>query len=186
MSASASDEKLSEIIHASTRKGAKNYNEDSFFRFRSATGKVTVGGVFDGHGGYNGLLASDSCKKESLAYFSANSEACESWSTEQWRKNLRDLFELLHKKIRETLSTDENDGVAKRAVDENGIVRFSNGDPIHGGTTASVTVMAGRTFISANVGDSSVMLVPKQGQQYRFLSVVSYLLACLTSFCWTR
>ena len=46
------------------RKGAKQWQEDSFCHFISATGRVYIGGVFDGHGGYNGaysLLAAFSC-----------------------------------------------------------------------------------------------------------------------------
>lgn len=37
-----------------TRKGGKQFNEDSFFYFTSATGRCYVGGIYDGHGGYNG------------------------------------------------------------------------------------------------------------------------------------
>lgn len=39
------------------RKGAKQWNEDSYLSFASATGKCIVGAVFDGHGGYNGIIA---------------------------------------------------------------------------------------------------------------------------------
>jgi hypothetical protein len=39
------------------RKGAKQWNEDSYVHVTSATNRVCACAVFDGHGGYNGLLA---------------------------------------------------------------------------------------------------------------------------------
>jgi len=55
-------------------------------------------------------------------------------------------------------------------------VRNAAGDPIHGGTTATLVVMvkdangAGATLITANVGDSTAFLVPTRGT-WDFLSV---------------
>lgn len=54
------------------RQGAKPYQEDSFFSWCSPTNRVIVGGVFDGHGGYNGLLASQTARDASLAYLQTN------------------------------------------------------------------------------------------------------------------
>jgi hypothetical protein len=74
---------------------------------------------------------------------------------------------------------------SRRYVDEKGIVRAANGDPIHGGTTGSMVVSIRRdtdadgsaefpfTIITANVGDSTALLCPQPTKgKYEFLTVV--------------
>jgi hypothetical protein len=74
---------------------------------------------------------------------------------------------------------------SRRYVDERGIVRAANGDPIHGGTTGSMVVTIRRdsdldgspefpfTIITANVGDSTALLCPQPTKgKYEFLTVV--------------
>lgn len=86
---------------------------------------------------------------------------------------------------------------SRRYIDERGIVRAANGDPIHGGTTGSMVVSIRRdsdadgsaefpyTIITANVGDSTALLCPQPTKgKYEFLTVVCiihsiYLASCL-------
>lgn len=76
---------------------------------------------------------------------------------------------------------------SRRYIDERGIVRAANGDPIHGGTTGSMVVTIRRdsdadgsaefpyTIITANVGDSTALLCPQPTKgKYEFLTVVCY------------
>lgn len=116
---------------------------------------------------------------------------CESWSVDRWRTELTNLFTHLHLSIRQSFITNYATPSApapsnaftnakpppeSRYIDEKGIVRGANGDPIHGGSTATVVVMvkddnsAGANLITANVGDSTAFLVPTRGT-WDFLSV---------------
>lgn len=161
------------------RKGAKQWQEDSFFSFRSATGAVFVAGIFDGHGGYNGLLASATAKAVSEAFLDKHKEECENWSVEVWCKQFEELFEHIHETIREKFVNDKSTEdmsrtTGKRYIDDKGIVRSSNGDPIHGGSTGSVVAVlhpgtADAVAVSANVGDSTAVLVTADGK-YEFLT----------------
>jgi len=168
-------------VFGDARKGAKQYNEDSSCNFRSVNSRVIVACVFDGHGGYNGFLASDTARLVSLAYFQSNSEACESWSVDTWRANLHALYELIHNTIREKFVNDKstedlNRNTGNRFVDDKGIVRGPNQDPIHGGSTGTIAVLmhpgeADSTIICANVGDSTALLITQQGK-FEHLTVV--------------
>lgn len=116
---------------------------------------------------------------------------CESWSVDRWRSELHSLFSHLHSTIRQSFITNYAHPSApppgnsftnakppaeQRHIDEKGIVRNANGDPIHGGSTATMVVMvkdangAGANLITANVGDSTAFLVPTRGT-WDFLSV---------------
>lgn len=161
-------------VHGDARQGAKQFQEDSFFWWTSPTGNVVVGGVYDGHGGSNGAVSSQTCRLYSLQYFDSVKEECETWSVEVWSQKLESLFEFLHNTIREKFLAEQG---VKRQVDEKGIVRLPSGDPVHGGTTASVAVLLrpksadeGVTIISANVGDSTTLLIPQTGK-FDFLTV---------------
>ena len=176
-------------VYSGGRQGAKPYQEDSFFSWCSPTNRVIVGGVLDGHGGYNGLMASNTAKETALAYLQKNETVCETWSEDEWIKRLEELFDILHSEIRDVfLKAPPNPPLQnfsnakpqvtteKRYTDDKGIVRNANADPIHGGTTASIVVMiqedngAAATIITANVGDSTALLIPTKGT-WDFLSV---------------
>jgi serine/threonine protein phosphatase PrpC len=140
-------------------QGAKQYQEDSYFSFESPNKLITVGGIFDGHGGMNGMIASNAARDHSLQYFDLAKTKCEEWGVENWRANLLQLFEEIHEKIREVLREQSLD----RIVDEKGVVRSGMGNPVHGGCTGSIIVQklnadGSSTFISANVGDSTALL----------------------------
>lgn len=75
------------IQYGVSRKGAKQWQEDSFFYMTSTSGTVLIGGVFDGHGGYNGLVASTAARDFSTNYFAENKKKCETWTIEEWEKN---------------------------------------------------------------------------------------------------
>lgn len=110
---------------------------------------------------------------------------------DRWRTALTDLFSHLHSTIRQSFIanfgaasapapghsfTNSKPPAEQRHIDARGIVRNANGDPIHGGSTATLVVMVkdanggGATLITANVGDSTAFLVPTRGT-WDFLSV---------------
>ena len=176
-------------MYGGSRKGAKTYQEDSFCTFISPSRVVFIGGVFDGHGGYNGTVASTTARDFAFSTFRHNAEAMEQWTVDEWTEHLTQLFERMHDAIKqrflddaETANTMANTlAGGKRYVDEKGIVRSANGDPVHGGSTATVIVMVRdkatmdsdnptATFITANVGDSTALLLPRSAD-YQFLSV---------------
>lgn len=184
-------------MYGGARQGAKPYQEDSFFSWCSPHNKAIVGGIFDGHGGYNGLLASQTARDTALHFLQNNANECESWSVDRWKTELNSLFSLLHATIRQSFLTPYTGTLPtgsaapapgdafsntrppqeQRHVDEKGIVRNAAGDPIHGGSTATVVVMIrddsldSATIITANVGDSTAFLVPNRGKLWDFLSV---------------
>ena len=113
------------------RQGGKQYQEDSHFHWTSPNGVITVAAVFDGHGGLNGALASQTAKSIALSFLIANQIECQSWSENRWEAELYALFSKLHIAIREKL-LDNGDslGGGARILDDKGIVRFSSGEPV--------------------------------------------------------
>lgn len=158
-----------------TIKGGKQWNEDSFYCWASPNRRVVVGAIFDGHGGYNGLLASQECVLSCVKEFDSISKECEQWELPQWKVFLNELFFKLHKAIQAKLvsvGTEED----RRTVDEKGVVRGANLDPVHGGTTASVVVQftskeEGIVLVGANVGDSHAFLCSRKSKHTEFLTV---------------
>jgi serine/threonine protein phosphatase PrpC len=140
-------------------KGAKQFQEDSVLSWRSPNHVVTIGGIYDGHGGHNGMRASNAARDHSLKFFGSISLECEQWKAPNWHATLPKLFDAIHQIIRDTLKDQSQD----RQLDEKGIVRTLNGDPIHGGCTGTVIVQirnvdGSSTIINANVGDSTALL----------------------------
>ena len=171
-------------------KGAKLYQEDSFATIATPSNRTRIGAVFDGHGGYNGLLASQTARDYCRHYFISRIGQIDEWSVAEWQSELIRLFAEMHAAIRHKFMADTtanaqnangsnnsaaHNGGNGRFLDEKGIVRASNGDPIHGGSTATVVVMkviddSHATIITANVGDSTAILMPSSSA-YEFLSV---------------
>eukprot|EP00455_Lapot_gusevi_P002387 TRINITY_DN10946_c0_g1_i1.p1 TRINITY_DN10946_c0_g1~~TRINITY_DN10946_c0_g1_i1.p1 ORF type:complete len:384 (+),score=106.29 TRINITY_DN10946_c0_g1_i1:95-1246(+) len=158
------------VIFGDAKQGAKQWQEDAFYCFTSTNRKVLVAGIFDGHGGYNGMIASSATRRCVEQYFNENQTTCETWTPEQWTTNLHALFQKMHDSLRDFfLNGGASDIGARppqpRYVDDKGVVRQSNGDPIHGGTTASLVAAVfyddgQNVLISANVGDSDAILIP--------------------------
>ena len=139
-------------------KGGKQFQEDSFFSWRSPNQIITIGGIYDGHGGYNGMLASNAARDYSLRFIGLI-ENPEQIQTNEWHTLLLLLFDEIHQHIRDILKNQSPD----RQIDEKGIVRTLNSDPIHGGCTGTVIVQirnmdGSSTIINANVGDSTALL----------------------------
>lgn len=92
-----------------------------------------------------GLLASSTARDVALEFFETNRDSCEKWTEAQWKEQMLALFETMHTKIRDMFLVDKGSeagpskaaGPSKRYVDDKGIVRNPNGDPIHGGTTGN-------------------------------------------------
>lgn len=156
-------------IGSGARQGGKDHQEDNFASFTSVNNKVIIGGIWDGHGGWNGKVASEKARNTSLQYFQEHSLACESWTVEEWKHQLSESFRLAHQAIRDCFINDTKDAHnpnARRVLDDKGIVRSPAGDPVHGGTTATVVVCIrpstpeGKlTLICANCGDSTALVV---------------------------
>lgn len=168
------------LIYGGSRKGAKQWQEDSYLNFISSNGKVIVGGVMDGHGGYNGLVASTTARDTLLAYLQRHSNECEQWTEDDWKQLLPRLFREMHEAINRTFLLAGDDKIeeegGKRYKDDRDIVRMAKGDPVHGGTTCTVVVQlkhadGSSTVITANVGDSTALLIPAHGGKYQWLTV---------------
>jgi serine/threonine protein phosphatase PrpC len=147
-----------------TIRGAKPNNEDEVYAWHSPNNKVIFGGVWDGHGGANGKDASIEARRTFVSYFSGETGlACETWNQSQWEAGLREVFARAHDNIRNELVSKDGGRSVK-----DGIVRVTvSGDPVHGGTTATLVVCIlptpacnNITIISANCGDSTALYVP--------------------------
>jgi len=158
------------IIGAYAQKGAKQYQEDSWCIFCSDAREVLVCAIFDGHGGVNGRVASKTCRRLCYKYFEEHWKECLKWTNEEWKKNMVEMFNMLHQSIREAFvnlekkSRISNQANTDNVLDSKGVIRKSTGYPMHGGTTASVVVTLDlpteRKAICANVGDSDALLIP--------------------------
>jgi hypothetical protein len=108
---------------------------------------VVAGAVFDGHGGFNGMLAAVHGRESADAFFRQNEAVLESWTEDEWRVQLREFFLQLHNVLRDKLVNPTPDqlpyanpravATSQRFADDKGVVRQANGDPIHGGTTGT-------------------------------------------------
>lgn len=170
-------------IYGGSRKGAKTFQEDSYFSYTTSNNKCIVGGVMDGHGGYNGMIASQTARDTALDFFDKHSSECESWSIDEWKSHLHDLFLHMHQTIRNKFieHNSAHGHTEQRHIDDKGIVRTANNDPVHGGSTCTIVVLIkssnnkSATIISANVGDSTSLLLPVNkldapSNLYEFLS----------------
>lgn len=165
-------------IYGGSRKGGKQWNEDSF-AFFEAPGHVSAGAIFDGHGGFNGKIASETCAQYFKEWMESQIEEMQEWKPEQWKEKLRELFTTLHTTIREAFLAESRAKKLGWVVDDRGIVRATTGDPVHGGTTGTVTIKSrdreGDYLVTANVGDSAGVVVEKHTKKgtkkWEFLTV---------------
>lgn len=158
------------LVAASAEKGAKTHQEDSWCIFCSPDKTFIAACIFDGHGGLNGRYASKKCAELSWEWFQQEWVNMIGFSKEDWEKELKTFFLKLHDNIRNVFVEQEMSYRSKSnasmdgIVDKKGVVRRSSGQPIHGGTTASVCIIVNsedkRECICANVGDSEALLLP--------------------------
>lgn len=157
-------------------QGAKQFQEDSWFSWSAHddTGVVVVGGVYDGHGGKMGKVASETCRDHSLEMFTANKTKCTGWGPGQWHQFLSELFDSMHNRIRQKFLETPQRSI--KDTDEYGVVRKddSGADPVHGGTTGTIVVMFRHGdeyyLITANVGDSTAVLCHRRQKKFEFLT----------------
>jgi serine/threonine protein phosphatase PrpC len=205
---SGMSEDTTSTIAGACKQGAKSWQEDAHLCFVSKSRRVVCGAVFDGHGGFNGMLASAHCRDSTLAMLHRLEDEFDSWSAAQWSTHLSEHFDHLHTTLRELLIKPPQEmpgsvSSGSRYADGKGVVRQANGDPVHGGSTGmnailhvpsffncffstflfllaasgSVVVFVenlqgDRFLVSANVGDSDVILVnPKHTDWRRFSEV---------------
>ncbi|GAB5367744.1 hypothetical protein AAMO2058_001257400 [Amorphochlora amoebiformis] len=170
------DDKKGNQVSGDSKKGAKQWQEDSFGFCVSKNRRVIILAVFDGHGGYNGYVASNTARDTLKAHYTKQLEECEKWDLSRWEKDLHELFSKIHQQIREQFLAQNGQGGKSfsRSKDANGIVRNPSGDPVHGGTTASVVVAIRNddgtyTVVGANTGDSTAMLI-QDDSSFEYLS----------------
>eukprot|EP01083_Nonionella_stella_P084494 233905_1 len=162
---------ISMIITGCKDQGAKQYQEDSFCTFESPDLTFLVAGVFDGHGGLNGQVASQIVSKLTLEYFSKNWQKCKEWSNKQWTDNMDIFYDQLHQKVRDEfiqleLTRRKHSKLPTTNINDNGVVRKSSGFPVHGGTTCTIACII-RTdtkwrIICSNTGDSDALLLSRK------------------------
>eukprot|EP00457_Paulinella_chromatophora_P010154 gb/GEZN01010245.1/.p1 GENE.gb/GEZN01010245.1/~~gb/GEZN01010245.1/.p1 ORF type:complete len:397 (-),score=42.12 gb/GEZN01010245.1/:42-1232(-) len=171
------DSKSKVEVCAHARKGAKAHQEDSFYCWSSPNHVVLFGGIWDGHGGYNGRVASKQARQCCKEYLEKVKDICEKWTPEEWKTNLITLFDTMHWWIRESFLNDNSQltGSKRRYVDAKQIIRNPEGEPVHGGTTCTVAALivspdGKRNIVTANVGDSTGLLIGSDGK-FDFLTV---------------
>lgn len=167
------------FVGGTTKKGGKSINEDYKVSWKLQVNQpdarhVIATGVFDGHGGYGGMLASKHCGDMLIAFLEANKEVCPLWSDEEWTSHLQKFFPDMHNSFRDELIKPSQYSYEQKLADDKGVVRTVCGDPVHGGTTVTIIVVlidmnGKRTVISANVGDSTALLISPNG--YKFLTM---------------
>lgn len=181
--AAASEKKSPSIIYCKPAgaaiQGGKQHQEDSFCTWTHEN--VVVGGVFDGHGGYNGKLASETCTEHLIQWLNDNKEVCGNWQGNDWKSKIVPLFCSMQTAIRDKFLYDgpTKEKIPDRVVDlqdPHGVIRSPAGDPIHGGTTGSVVIMFKTEegqwcLVCANVGDSTGLLCWRRRKKCEFLTV---------------
>jgi len=175
---------IGNLMYAGSLKGSKIWNEDACFTWQSPDGRVTVGGVFDGHSGYDGLLAANASKSYALHWFSGLTPwHLATWTNRDWEVYLRTMFTEIHDAIRSKFMSES--ATTRRYIDKKvrhkithlsgvcggggggwgeskitqGIVRYPDGEPVRGGTTATIVIAikqddGSTNVICSNVGDS--------------------------------
>lgn len=171
------------FVGESTKQGGKSLNEDYKVSWKLQVNQpnarhVIASGVFDGHGGFGGKIASKHCGDMLIAFLEANKEVCPLWSNDEWKSQLQQFFPTMHNSFRDELIKPNQYSYEQKFADSNGVVRTVCGDhPVHGGTTATIIVVlidlnGKRTVISANVGDSTALLIsPTLPNGYKFLTL---------------
>jgi len=158
-----------------TIQGGKPKNEDNVYKFKSPDGAITAIAIFDGHGlSTFAVIASKVAAKIANVWFERFWKDMASWTQKQWTDGFTRLFEKIHTVMRDQFEKLERrkrmdskvplDGI----VDENGVVRHSDGNAVHGGTTASFAVVVrsdhGQSFVTAHTGDSEILLVKESDE----------------------
>lgn len=167
-------------LASGTLIGGKEQNEDAVFSFQSHNGCVSAVGVFDGHGQPTfASVCSLISRKLTKAWFMQFEADMPQWTPEMWKKKFDNLFAKLHQFVRDQFEKMEQNirqinGTLNEesVVDKKGVVRTSNGAPIHGGTTASICVVIRKPngeqyLVTAYVGDSDV-IIARKGTKFNF------------------
>ena len=150
-------------------KGGKKYMEDAQLRlkYRLRCGKCIIGGIFDGHGEYNGFVAATTARDYAIKILDQNSENFNTWSHQDISTFLFNLSRGMHQEIILNLVKLQSGNY----VDSIGIVRTFYGEPVRGGTTSTIVVDientdGSHTIISANTGDSLARVIFPGGGDY--------------------
>lgn len=108
---------IGNLMYAGSLKGSKIWNEDACFTWQSPDGRVTVGGVFDGHSGYDGLLAASAGKSYALDWFTGLTPwHLATWTNRDWEVYLRTMFTEIHDAIRSKFMSES--ATTRRYIDK--------------------------------------------------------------------
>ncbi len=147
---------------ADTDIGGMERNEDDYFIWQHRNCNNVVLGVFDGHGSDTGKFASNATKIFMTQWMD------EKWPemTENLNESFRAMFLACHEYLRTAFKEYlVSEGYEVRKLREYLVKRKRMIDPwvnVHGGTTATIIVICnGKHIITANVGDSSAMMLAK-------------------------
>jgi len=117
--------------------------------------EARVWGILDGHGPDNGTLAAETAAKAFTTWFEGHAAEL----TESPQKAMATAFEDAHNAIRTAIVRKYKDkGMPLRETQEGFLVE-ADGQPVDGGTTATVVaLLQGHLLVVANVGDSDCLL----------------------------
>lgn len=161
-------------IVSMSKQGGKPINEDCKLTWISPNKLVKVGGVFDGHGGINGLLASYFCTIKMTELLDNITDTCEKKSPNEWAEFLSHAFEIMHIELKQLFVEQPREILSQirefkfksredRRIDFKGIVRDEANQAVHGGTTATIcvnTIFENTSYvITANCGDSEAFII---------------------------
>lgn len=90
-------------VYGCQEKGGKEFQEDSFCTFRAPDSSIVAAAVYDGHGGFNGRIASSTCAAATAEWFKTHWSSFRGWDDDEFRKQGTDLFHQLNSKIRTAL-----------------------------------------------------------------------------------
>lgn len=150
-------------VFSGTKQGFKEWNEDVRFAWASACGTIVIGGVMDGHSGFEGRIAADvTCACVDDWVQATDVAEIGKWPLQVWKEQMSMLFRTAHDAVRARLV--EAPGCY---IGENRVVRYSNGLAVRGGTTVTLVCTIKRPdgsvrVATANVGDSLAGLVSSQ------------------------
>jgi len=162
---------ITQIITGCKDKGAKQYQEDSFYHFESPDLTFLVAAVFDGHGGLNGRVASQKVEALCNEYFPSHWQKCKGWTDDEWTTQMTSFYHHLHQKVREEfvqleITRRQNNKLPTNNIEDRGVVRKSSGFPVHGGTTCTIVcIIRTKTkwrIVCSNTGDSDALLLSRK------------------------
>lgn len=172
-------------LFVASERGSKSKNEDFVFQYQSSDGSVSAVGVFDGHGvsAFATRASKFSACWARAWLISEENNDIHSWTLETWNNKFCSLFQQMHVQLRRQFKMIEtkmrnrqnNSKSLGNLIDNQGIIRNIKGQPIHGGTTATICVVLTKDgvhkYITAHVGDSEAVFFETENHKVKFKTI---------------